>query len=73
MNVKALNSRLTRLAVAYLIGLNVFGLVSVLTFAVLAFLQIAQVVALAGLVLGIALGVVAGLRTDKALKGFFQD
>ena len=51
MNVKALNSRLTRLAVAYLIGLN----------------------ALAGLVLGIALGVVAGLRTDKALKGFFQD
>src|ERR1700682_1286754 len=53
--------------------LNVFGLVSVLTFAVLAFLQIAQVVALAGLVLGIALGVVAGLRTDKALKGFFQD
>jgi hypothetical protein len=56
-----------------LIAINVFGLVSVLTFVVLALLNMAQVFALAGLLLGIALAVVAGVRTDKALKGFFQD
>jgi hypothetical protein len=56
-----------------LIGLNVFGLVSVLTLAVLAGLQVAQVVSAAGLLLGVALGVLAGVRTDRALKGFFRD
>jgi len=70
--VRALNARLTRLAIAYLIGLNVFGLVSVLTFAVLALLHMAHVLALAGLLLASTLGILAGVRTDKALKGFFK-
>jgi hypothetical protein len=70
--LQAFNARVTRLAIAYLIAINVFGLVSVLTFVVLALLNMAQVFALAGLLLGIALAVVAGVRTDKALKGFFQ-
>jgi hypothetical protein len=61
------------LAIAYLIAINVFGLVSVLTFVVLALLNTAQVFALAGLLLGIALAVLAGVCTDKLLKGFFQD
>jgi hypothetical protein len=71
--LQAFNARVTRLAIAYLIAINVFGLVSVLTFVVLALLNMAQVFALAGLLLGIALAVVAGVRTDKLLKGFFQD
>src|ERR1700682_1549755 len=62
-----------RLPFSYLIGLNVFGLVSVLTLAVGALLKMAPIVGLVGLLAGIALGVLAGWRTDKALKRFFQD
>jgi hypothetical protein len=61
-----------RLPFAYLIGLNVFGLVSVLTFVVGSLLKVGPVVGLAGLLAGIALGVLAGWRTDSALKRFFQ-
>jgi ABC-type dipeptide/oligopeptide/nickel transport system permease subunit len=56
-----------------LIGVNVFGLVSVLTLAVGALLKMAPIVGLVGLLAGIVLGVLAGWRTDKALRRFFQD
>jgi ABC-type dipeptide/oligopeptide/nickel transport system permease subunit len=62
-----------RLPFAYLIGVNVFGLVSVLTLAVGALLKMAPIVGLVGLLAGIVLGVLAGWRTDKALRRFFQD
>jgi len=71
--VKAINSRLTRLAIAYLIGLNVLGLVYALTIVVGGLLQMAPIVALAGFLIGITLGVLAAWRTDKALKRFFRD
>jgi ABC-type dipeptide/oligopeptide/nickel transport system permease subunit len=44
----------------------------VLTFVVGSLLKIGPVVGLVGLVAGIALGVLAGWRTDSALKRFFQ-
>jgi uncharacterized membrane protein len=56
-----------------LIGVNVFGLVSVLTFVVGSLLKMGPVVGLVGLVAGIVLGVLAGWRTDKALKRFFRN
>ena len=62
-----------RLPFAYLIGLNVFGLVSVLTFVVGSLLKMGPIVGLAGLLAGITLGVLAAVRTDKAVKRFFQD
>ena len=71
--MKAINSRLTRLAIAYLIGLNVLGLVYALTIVVGGLLQMAPIVALAGFLIGITLGVLAAWRTDKALKRFFRD
>lgn len=60
-----------RLPFAYLIGLNVFGLVSVLTLAVGAQLKMAPIVGLIGLLAGVVLGILAGWRTDKALKRYF--
>ena len=60
-----------RLPFSYLIGLNVFGLVSVLTLAVGALLKMAPIVGLVGLLAGVVLGVLAGWRTDKALKRYF--
>jgi len=54
--------------------MNVFGLVSVLTFVVVgSVLKMGSAVGLVGLVGGITLGVLAAWRTDKALKRFFQD
>ena len=53
--------------------MNVFGLISVLTFAISALLKLGPVAALAGLLSAVGLGVLAGWRTDKALKRFFQD
>jgi hypothetical protein len=62
-------SRGFRLAMAYLIGMNVFGLVSVLSFVVLVtrFGQDSPVV-LIGLFAGIACGVVAGRRVAGMMK-----
>jgi hypothetical protein len=62
-------SPVLRLAIAYVIGLNVFGLVSVLSFVVLVsrFGQESPVV-LIGLFAGIASGVVAGWRIARAMK-----
>jgi ABC-type dipeptide/oligopeptide/nickel transport system permease subunit len=62
-----------RLPFAYLIGMNVFGLVSVLTLVLGSVLKIVPAFGLVGLVGGITLGVLAGWRTDKALKRFFHD
>jgi hypothetical protein len=73
MGSSSFGSPFFRLPFAYLIGLNVFGLVLVLTFAISALLKLAPVVALAGLLAGVVFGVLAGWRTDKALKRFFQD
>ena len=61
-----------RLAIAYLIGLNVFGLVYALTYLVAGLFQMAPIVALAGLLVGMTVGILAAWRTDKALKRFFQ-
>jgi len=56
-----------RLPFAYLIGVNVFGLVSVLTFVVGALLRMVPVVGLAGLLAGTALGVLAvGVETKRS-------
>ncbi|HEX9097142.1 MAG TPA: hypothetical protein VF990_13695 [Candidatus Dormibacteraeota bacterium] len=60
-----------RLAIAYLIGLNVFGLVYALTYLVGGLLQMAPIVPLAGLLVGLTVGILAAWRTDKALKRFF--
>jgi hypothetical protein len=51
-----------------LIGLNVLGLVYALTTVVGGILQMAPIVALAGFLIRMALGVLAAWRTDKSLK-----
>ena len=61
-------SRGIRLAVAYLIGMNVFGLVSVLSFVVLSRFGQDSPVVLIGLFAGIACGVVAGSRVAGMMK-----
>jgi membrane associated rhomboid family serine protease len=57
-----------RLLFAYLIGLNVFGLVLALTFVVGGLFHMANPVAIAGLIVGIILAVLAGWRTERALR-----
>jgi len=61
-------SPVTRLAVAYLIGVNVFGLVSVLSFVLLNRFGQDNPVVLIGLLAGIACGVVAGWRVARMMK-----
>lgn len=61
-------SRGTRLFVAYLIGLNVFGLVSVLSFVLLSGFGQDSPLVLIGLLAGIACGVVAGWGVARMMK-----
>jgi hypothetical protein len=63
-----------RLLLAYTIGVNVFGLALGLSYVVASLLHMdmASVAGLIGGLAGIALGIVAGWRTDRALKRFFQ-
>lgn len=63
-------SHLLRLLVAYTIGVNVFGLVLGLSYVVATMLRLdmASVAGLLGGLAGIALGFVAGWRTEKALR-----
>ena len=69
------SSPLLRLVIAYTIGVNVFGLVLGLSYVVasLLYLDMASVAGLIGGLAGIALGVVAGWRTEKALKRISWD
>jgi hypothetical protein len=60
-----------RLLLAYIIGLNAFGLVLALTFLVGSFFQTVNAIGLVGLIVGFAVGVAAGLRTERALKRVF--
>ena len=64
-----------RLVLAYTIGVNVFGLALGLSYVVasLLHLDMTSVAGLIGGVAGIALGVVAGWRTDRALKRISWD
>jgi hypothetical protein len=64
--------RYARLAFAYLIGMNVFGLFVALTYAVGSLLHMMTLVGPTGLLAGISLGVLAGWRTEKALKRLFE-
>lgn len=57
-----------RLAIAYLIGVNVFGLVSVLSFVLLSRFGQESPLVLIGLFAGIASGVVAGWRVARMMK-----
>ena len=64
-----------RLVLAYTIGVNVFGLALGLSYVIasLLHLDMASVAGLIGGLAGIALGVVAGWRTDRALKRISWD
>jgi hypothetical protein len=67
------SSPFLRLLLAYTIGVNVFGLVLGLSYVgSLLHMDMASVPGLIGGLAGIALGIVAGWRTDRALKRFFQ-
>jgi hypothetical protein len=69
MDVKdPFRSPVARLAVAYLIGVNVFGLVSVLSFVLLSRFGQDSPVVLIGLFAGIASGVAAGWRVARMMK-----
>lgn len=57
---------------AYMMGVNAFGLVFALTFLVGSFFHMANVVAFVGLIIGLGVGLAAGLRTDRALKRWFR-
>ena len=59
---------LLRLVLAYMIGLNVFGLVLALTFVAGRLLHIANLVAFAGLSVGVIVAVLAGWQTERALQ-----
>ncbi len=65
------NSGCLRVMLAYIIGVNAFGLVYALTFLVGSFFHMANVVAFLGLIVGLGVGVAAGVRTDRALKRWF--
>ncbi len=60
---------------AYTVGVNAFGLVLGLIFVLgsLLHLDLASVAGLIGGLASVALAVIAGWRTYKALKGFLQD
>jgi hypothetical protein len=66
------NLRFLRLLLAYVIGLNIFGLVIALTYAIGSLLNVLNVVGLIGGVVAIAAGIVAGWRTERALKRAFK-
>jgi len=61
-----------RLVLAYIIALNVFGLVLALTFVLGGLLHLASQVALAGLLFDIIVAVLAGWRTARAAKRLSQ-
>jgi hypothetical protein len=61
-------SPVLRLAMAYLIGVNVFGLVSVLSFVLASRFGQASPVGLIGLFGGIACGLAAGWRVTRMMK-----
>jgi hypothetical protein len=68
------SSRFLRLLLAYTIGVNVFGLFFGLSYVVASLLHL-DTASIAGPIsglIGVALGVGAGWRTDKALKRFSQ-
>ena len=59
-----------RLLLAYIVGVNAFGLVLALTYAIgTLFFHMANGVALIGAIGGAAVGVAAGVRTGRALRG----
>lgn len=62
------NSRLLRLFLAYTVGLNAFGLVFALTFAIGSLLHMADAVAFIGFVVAIAAGVTAGSWLERAMR-----
>jgi hypothetical protein len=64
--------RALRLVLAYMIGLNVFGLVLALTFVLGSLWHLANRVALVGLLFGIILALLAGWRRARALRRLFQ-
>jgi uncharacterized membrane protein YfcA len=61
-------SPILRLAIACVIGMNVFGLVSVLSFVLVSRFGQESPVVLIGLLAGIACGVAAGWRVARAMK-----
>jgi len=63
-----------RLLLAYTIGVNVFGLALALSYVVasLVHLDMSSVAGLIGGLAGIALGIIAGWRTNIALKRISQ-
>jgi hypothetical protein len=65
------NPRFLRLLLAYIVGLNAFGLVLALTFAVSNLAHLPAAVGLIGAVVAIAAGVAAGWRTERAIKPVF--
>jgi hypothetical protein len=65
------NPRFLRLLLAYIVGLNAFGLVLALTFAVSNLAHLPAAVGLIGAVIAIAAGVAAGWRTERAIKRVF--
>ena len=64
--------RATRVLLAYMIALNVGGLVLALTLVVGSLLHMANAVGLAGLLVGIILAALAGWRTERALEQRLQ-
>jgi hypothetical protein len=64
--------RATRVLLAYMISLNVGGLVLALTLVVGSLLHMANAVGVAGLLAGIILAVLAGWRTERALERRLQ-
>jgi membrane associated rhomboid family serine protease len=66
------SSGFLRLLIAYVVGLNAFGLVLALTFAIGSLLHMANAVALTGVVVGIAVAIAVGWRVERATKRLFQ-
>jgi uncharacterized membrane protein len=64
--------RATRVLLAYMIALNVFGLVVALTLVVGTLLHMANAVGFAGLLVGITLAALARWRTERALERRLQ-
>ena len=66
------NLRFLRMLLAYIIGLNVIGLILGLTYAIASLFHVLSVVGPIGGIVAIAAGVTAGWRTERALKRAFK-